>query len=219
MPVIAARNKAQKVFLAVAAVFLVVMAGTLMIRSQQRKSILEGEALDGEQGSFSELSSAGKRGTRLHLQNFHRVEVRDGRPVWEVKARNANYFAQDFVAHVNDPSVIIHRSEQSVVSLKSEAGRLYLKDESILRAELEGKIVVAFEDSVTIYADFAVYNARERHIEAPGAVTVTGKGFEVRGVGADLLIDDQIVKFLDQVNSRFSPEAKPPEASDLATLS
>ena len=94
--------------------------------------------------------------------------------------------------------------------LNSSSARLYLEGDSLAKAELEGDIVVAVDKDVTVKTDLATYDAAAREISAPGPVVIQGKGFEVKGVGLDFAIDEQIVKLSDDVYSYFEPDAEAP---------
>ena len=104
----------------------------------------------------------------------------------------------------------IYRSGGSAFTIRSNAARLYLKSQSIDRAELEGDVTFEVNRS-TVKTELAVYDKDERNISAPGTVKILGEGFEVEGVGLDMSVDEQAVELDEAVRSRFEPDAKPPK--------
>ncbi|MCB0325699.1 MAG: LPS export ABC transporter periplasmic protein LptC, partial [Bdellovibrionales bacterium] len=85
--------------------------------------------------------------------------------------------------------------------------------------ELEGNVAVQLDDSIRMRTDLAIYDSNSREITAPGAVTIEGKGFEVRGRGLDMAIDNQIVKLSDDVYSYFESRAEIPSGVGFAKSS
>jgi len=183
---------------------LCVMLG---VRSQTRRSVISSAVFTAAAGDAAE---AGDTGTRIHLQDFHRVEVKNGVTVWEVQAKDALYYAQEKVAHINDSSVIVYREDRSKVQIRSAAAKLLLDEQSIERAELQGNIEVALAEGVRIAADIATYDAVSRQIDAPGNVIISGEGYEVRGKRLTLDVEGGVVKLAQDVYSRFLAEAKAP---------
>jgi LPS export ABC transporter protein LptC len=207
MAIVAVRGLLQKFFLAATVTFLVVLMFTVVIRSNTRRSVLSEGRITDSAAAFADLEETG---TRIHLQDFHRVEVKDGRPVWEVRAKDAQYFAQERVTHINDSSVIVYRRDHSSVRINAASAKLYMTEESIERAELEGNVVVDLGESVTVTTDMAVYQARTRQIMAPGRVSIEGNGYEVKGARLSLDLDSQLVTLSERVTSRFAPRAELP---------
>lgn len=202
------RGLVQKVFFTATVAFALVLMLTVGIRSEARRSVLSdrGEGSSGVMGSDPD-----ETGTRIQLQDFHRVEVKDGRPVWEVRAKDAQYFAQQRLTHVNDSAVTVYRRDRSVVHINAASAKLYMTQESVDRAELEGNVVVNLGESGTVKTDMAVYQARTREIVAPGRVNIEGSGYEVTGERLNLDLERQLVTLSERVKSRFSAKAEIPK--------
>ncbi|HEV8713098.1 MAG TPA: LPS export ABC transporter periplasmic protein LptC, partial [Candidatus Binatia bacterium] len=67
------------------------------------------------------------------LQNFRRVQVRDGKKIWEIAARQARYFEADGEVIVEAPEVSFYLNDGGVVALRCGEGRLHMgKDEKII---------------------------------------------------------------------------------------
>ena len=213
------KNSGQLFFLGVASLFLLYMLSTAALRSSSRQSILSTTNTDTDSfAAFAELGTPGERGTKLHLKDFHRVEVRNGRPVWEISAEEANHFAKDSIAHVNKAAVKIYRSNDSDVEIKALRARLEMNESQVSKANLEQDVLVTFENSLKVKTDHAIYDAVERKIRAPEFAVIEGQGFEVSGMGFEIEIDRQIIQIAQNVSSRFEPEAKLPKGMKLKGL-
>ena len=180
----------------------------VLISSADRKSLLSASALSSDNPIFGMEPGIG---SRLQLKDFHRVEVKDGRTVWEVRAKEAKYYAGDSVSHVDDAMVKIYRADNSSVHLSSNSARLHLEGTALGRAELEGNVTVLVDNSMRIYTDFAVYDSGVREINAPGHVEIKGEGYAVKGSGLDVAIDKDVLHLSEDVNSMFRPESDVPK--------
>src|SRR5262245_18802407 len=96
------RDKARLVFLAVPIAYLLFLGGVVIFRSSTRASVLSsiGTDLATLPENVSD-QSGGSVTSKLLLEDFHRIEVKNGRPVWEIRAKDAKYYPKDFVIHVN----------------------------------------------------------------------------------------------------------------------
>ena len=193
------RNKAQKIFLITAGVFLAFLLLVALIRSFTRSSIIS--------LASSGLEYAGEAlPEQLHLQDFHRVQVKDGETVWEITAKDAKFFTEEDLTHVNDASVVIHRPNKPSVKITSKAARLYLDGSVLKKAEMEGDIVVVMDDSVTATTDIATYDDSLRKVTTASEVEILGPGMNIKGVGLELDVDTETVKLLKDVRSVFENE-------------
>ncbi len=202
----------RKVFAAVVVSVLVLLSGVVLYRSskkiteQSHLSLLSDQAESVREAVKSlTIDEAG-----LFLQDFHRVEVKNGKPMWEVRARDARYYAGEQLALVTDPALTVYRKKRSKVELKSDAGKLHLDGDSLTRAELEGNIVIQVDESLTFTTDQAVYNRTEGTLTAPGRVMFSGPGYQVEGSGFRLSLVDHTVEIYSDVSSEFRHGAQVP---------
>jgi LPS export ABC transporter protein LptC len=133
------------------------------------------------------------------IQNFHRVKVDNGRKVWEVSAREAQYLEEEQVVRVDAPVVEVYLEDGRTVALRGQGGKVFLAARELQRVELEGDIVVQLGD-YAMSTDAAHYDADRGVIVAPGRVRITGAGFELQGehmevdVAAEQLVLSQRVQ-------------------------
>src|SRR5258705_482725 len=82
------------------------------------------------------------------IQNFRRVKMEGDRKVWEVAAREAQYFEEDKQIVVDDPEVSFFvKDDQGVVSVKGKQGKILLEGREMDRVDLDGNLELRFPDS------------------------------------------------------------------------
>jgi LPS export ABC transporter protein LptC len=194
----------QKYFLGAAVLFLAVFGGLVAVRSQSRKSVL---SFGG--GSAGAIEAA-LNGSGLQLKDFHRVQLKHGNLVWEIRARGANYFASENVTQVTDAEVTIHRPKQAPVVLTARAAKLYMNGDSLGRADLEGDITLRSEGSPDVMTENATYNVETRIVSAPGLVSIRGTGYRIESIGLEMSVDTQVITLLRDVTTSVEPGARGP---------
>lgn len=194
--------------LAAGGVFLLFLFLSAMLRGGNSGAL---KVISNSKEQSEEASVVVEKPSKLHLQEFYRVQVKKGKQVWEVRAKDAKYYAGENVTYVTDADVTVHRPKSEPVNLKSRSAKLYLEGDSLKKAVLEGEVTVVIEDSVTMITDLADYNSEDRVVIAPGKVVITGEGFETTGIGMEMQVDADIVKLLNDVHTRIEPNAKAPK--------
>ena len=203
----------QRMFLGAGALFSILLLALAIQRSAGRSHVFSSSLVVNEQQTASDIQPTGEANTKFHLQDFHRVEVKNGSPIWEVSARDAKYHALEQLAFVNEATVLIYKNHKPQIRFRSDEGKLFLKGESLERAELQGNIEVEMEDDLRFKADEAAYDRGTGEISSQGKVVIFGPGYQVIGVGMRMSLDGQTVDLLRQVESQFEQTAKVPTES------
>lgn len=207
-----ARNVIRKSSLGLALLFCAYAAVTVSVRSSQRKSIFTAsDASASGMDYFAGMDEPETAGSRLHLQEFHRIAVKDGQPVWEVEASDAQYYSKEGVTHLNDANLTVHREGGSKVRLQAKSAKLLSNEGTLARAELVGDIVVELEKGLVIKTDLALYYVLRSQISAPGHVIIQGEGYSIEGDELTADLAAQTLKLSSNVVSVFTPGAKAPE--------
>ena len=139
------------------------------------------------------------------IENFHRVKVDNGRKVWEVSAREAQYLEADGVVVVQSPQVSVFLKDGRTVTLQGRAGKVYLKERELQRVELEGEIEVGLGE-YTMRTDHARYEADDDRIIAPGAVEISGDNLEIHGEQMEVSVTAQRLKLTRQIDMTLWPK-------------
>jgi LPS export ABC transporter protein LptC len=138
------------------------------------------------------------------IQNFHRVKVDNGRKVWEVSAREAQYLETEQMVVVDDPMVEVFLADGRRVALRGHSGKLFLDGKELERVELEGDIDVQLGD-YSMRTEAARYEADRGVIVAPGRVQITGSGFELQGERMEVDVASQHLVLTDSVQTTLWP--------------
>jgi LPS export ABC transporter protein LptC len=138
------------------------------------------------------------------IRDFHRVKVEDGRKVWEVSAKEAQYYQEEQLVRVTSPVVSFFLEDGRVVALRGTEGRVVLGDRDLRRVELEGEIRVQLGD-YSLETDYARYEREPNLITAPGVVRVHGAEFDLSGEGMEVRVDDQRLTLFDEVETTLWP--------------
>jgi LPS export ABC transporter protein LptC len=138
------------------------------------------------------------------IQNFHRVKVDNGRKVWEVSAREAQYVEGEEVVIVVEPVVDVFLRDSRTVGLRGKGGKIYLKGRELQNVELDGDIDVQFGE-YRLQTDHARYDSDRETIVAPGSVHITGDGFEINGERMEVDVAAQHLTLTDSVKMTLWP--------------
>lgn len=140
------------------------------------------------------------------IQNFHRVKVENGRKVWEVQARDAQYKEGEGVVSVIDPVVALYLADGREVSLRGTSGTVLLEGKELKRVDVEGAIAVQLGD-YALSTDRASYEADRDLVTAPGAVHITGGGLDIEGQHMEVEVNNQRMRLAEQVRVVLQPAA------------
>lgn len=145
------------------------------------------------------------------IQNFRRVKMEGDRKVWEVSAREAQYFEEDKQIVVDHPEVSFFvKDDQGVVSVKGTQGKIVLDGREMDRVDLEGGIELRFRDYL-VQTDRAFYQRADDAVVSPGTVVVTGDGVSLSGERMTLEMGSQRVRFEGRVRTVLE---RTPEGAD-----
>lgn len=178
-------------FLGLVMVVVVGAVGVQLVRSQWAQHL---RSLRTRQLDF--LPQVAQR-----IQNFRRVKMEGDRKVWEVAAREAQYFEEDRQVVVDEPEVSFFvKEDQGVVSVKGKQGKILLDGREMDRVDLEGNIELRFRDYL-VRTERAFYQRADDSVVSPGAVVVTGDGLSLSGDRMTVEMESQRVRFEGKVRT------------------
>lgn len=201
-------NRWQLSFAGAGVAFVVFLALSVGYRSGMRSS-------SGPLGSALAPGQAPVKGdepSKLHVEEFFRVQVQQGRETCEVRAHDAKYYAQDNVTFVTSAEVKVFRRKKKPVLISADSARLYLEGDTMKHVNLQGNVRVEIENSAVLKTDMADYDADTQYVSAPGFVTISGPGYETSGSGMEMQVDADTVTLLKDVKSRYEQGAALPSA-------
>jgi LPS export ABC transporter protein LptC len=141
------------------------------------------------------------------IQNFRRVKVEHGRTVWEITAKDAQYFERDNQIVVIEPRMTFFlKDEGRTAHLAGAEGRITLDGHEVSAITLRGSVAVHL-DELELETEEASYDRSRDRITAPGMVTVRGRTLDVRGRGMEVDVAPQHVRLLENVRTTVHADA------------
>jgi LPS export ABC transporter protein LptC len=141
----------------------------------------------------------------LHLKDFRRAKIENGRKVWEVMGEEADYYKDQKEAVIKRPRFIYYDRNGAAVETAGEVARMFLGDKDLEKLQIEGGIKVQYEDYV-LKSEEAIYLPAQQRILLPKRTTVVGGGFEVEGSSMEVELESRIIRLLQRVKSKIEPE-------------
>jgi LPS export ABC transporter protein LptC len=140
----------------------------------------------------------------LHVKEFHRSEVENGRKVWEVAGKEARYISADKEVVLQKPTFSYYGNKGETLEARADEGHIYMGEKEIDRMEMSGDITVGYEGFL-LQTDRIVYHREKDQVVLPGKVTVKGEGMELEGLGMTIALQDQRLRVDSKVKTRIEP--------------
>ena len=135
------------------------------------------------------------------IQNFRRVKVENGRTVWQITAKDAQYFEHSGEIVVREPEMTFYLENDRQVHVAGAQGRLVLSGGRELQTlTLSGSVAVRLDD-LELRTEEATYDRARDLITSPVLVTIRGRTLEVRGKGMEVEVGPQHVRLLEDVHT------------------
>jgi LPS export ABC transporter protein LptC len=142
------------------------------------------------------------------IQNFRRVKVEHGRMVWEITAKDAQFFEPENQIVVLEPQVTFFMKEQGrQAHLRGAEGRITLAGHEMSALMLRGTVVVQLGD-MQLETEEATYDRTKDLITSPGDVTIHGRALDVRGRGMEVQVGPQQMRLLRDVHTTVHGDAQ-----------
>ncbi|HUI25445.1 MAG TPA: LPS export ABC transporter periplasmic protein LptC [Candidatus Kryptonia bacterium] len=151
------------------------------------------------------------------IQDFHRVRTLDGRKVWEVAAREAQYFDEEHQVVVKEPLLRLFLKDGRAVGLSGDEGRVLLAGRELDQVEMRGNIEVQFAD-YTAHAEQAVYRRSDGLISSTEPVEIVGRALELHAERMEVDVDAQTLRLFRRVTMTLQPDSHPdlPSVEDVS---
>lgn len=141
----------------------------------------------------------------LHMLDFHRAKVENGRKIWELYGDEANYYKDQKEAVIKKPRFFYYDKEGEVVETTGDQARIFLNEKELERMELTGGVQVSFQGYL-LKSEQANYLATKDQIELPTHTTVTGEGIELEGARMEVEMEDKKIRLIADVKTKVEPE-------------
>ena len=141
----------------------------------------------------------------LHMLDFHRAKVENGRKIWELYGDEANYYKDQKEAVIKKPRFFYYDKKGEVVEATGDQARIFLNEKELERMELTGAVQVSFQGYL-LKSEQANYLATKDQIELPTHTTVTGEGIELEGARMEVEMEDKKIRLITNVKTKVEPE-------------
>ena len=197
-------RKIQLVFACLGVVYLLLLAGVIMYNSLGKQRMLLVGIGDGE-GGLLEVSRAANAANKMavHLQDFHRTDIKNAIKRWEVRAADAVHHMSEGITRAHKALVVIYRTDGTVVLLEAANARIISSKGVVSKVELEGEIKVTLNNEIKIVTNVATFEEHLGKVMTPSKVSLEGPGYLITGVGLELEVDTNIVTIKDDTVSVF----------------
>ena len=140
----------------------------------------------------------------LHIKDFRRAKIEDGRKIWELFGDEASYFKQEREAIIKKPRFFYYDKKGQTAETTGEMARIYLNEKELEKMELQGDIQLAYQGYV-LNSEEAVYLPAKQEIVFPSRTTMVGEGLELEGSSMEVELDDRKVRLLRNVKTKIEP--------------
>ena len=141
----------------------------------------------------------------LHMKDFHRAKIENGRKVWELFGEEANYYKEQKQAVIKKPRFYYYDRKGEVIETTGDEARIFLTDKELERMELQGDVQVLFQGYL-LKSEQANYLATEDQIVLPVHTTVVGEGMEVEGSRMEVEVESKKIRLIRDVKTKLEPE-------------
>ena len=141
----------------------------------------------------------------LHMKDFHRAKIEDGRKIWELFGEEASYFKEQKEAIIRKPRFYYYDKKGEVAETTGDEAHIYINEKELERMELRGGIQVSFQGYV-LKSEEANYLPAQDQIILPSHTTVVGEGIAVEGSSMEVELEDRKIRLVNRVKTRIEPE-------------
>ncbi len=140
------------------------------------------------------------------IQNFHRVEVKDGKKAWELEAEEAQYLAENHQVLVRKPRTTLYMKDGETVVASGDQGKVQIHGKELQKAELHDNVEVQVRGFVVRAGD-AIYDRATDLIRVNGRVTIVGEQLQLSGNDMVVFVKDSRFELGRPVSVKLLPKA------------
>ncbi|HVO94339.1 MAG TPA: LPS export ABC transporter periplasmic protein LptC [Terriglobales bacterium] len=143
--------------------------------------------------------------SQLHMKDFHRSKIEDGRKVWELFGDEAQYFKDQKEAVIKKPRFNYYDKKGEAIETLGEEARVYMNDKELEKLVLRGGVQVTFQGYV-LKSEEANYLPAKDQIVLPSRTKVTGEGLELEGASMEVELEAQKIRLVNNVKTKIEPD-------------
>lgn len=153
---------------------------------------------------------------QIVLDSFHRVETRNGKPVWEVKASKGVLDPRTNEAVLEDARVTLSRDRNEPLSIAADRAKVLIMGSALQNAEAWGNVLIRQKD-MELRSQEAHYNMESGEIHVPGAVELKNSFLMIEGKELTGNADSQVFHLHEDVETTIEDGKQVPQANENAS--
>lgn len=140
------------------------------------------------------------------IQDFHRIEIKDGKTAWEVRGDEAQYLEENEQVLVRGPKAALFTADGERVEVSGGEAVVGFDGQGLKDVEVHDDVVVKFRDFV-IRARNATYRHEQQRIVVTGEVDIRGDRVELHGNDLVVFMSDSRFELRDPVRVTLLPDS------------
>ncbi len=218
MPLILTRKQSMWIGLGLLGSFFLVSGAIIYHRNQARIPEQDGglskEAIEGMHTPLPNPSAASattpeSTGSSGFVWNeFHRSLVQDGKMVWEIFGKRAEYDPVAGIARIAEPDLTVIRDNGDKVRITADRAELKIRGSELTTADLFDNVVVKYKADTTAKTSRATYDRTAGRVDIPVPVELENPMFSVQGNKMVALIEPQEITITEGVRTVIKPRTK-----------
>ncbi|HEY7169154.1 MAG TPA: LPS export ABC transporter periplasmic protein LptC [Candidatus Binatia bacterium] len=141
----------------------------------------------------------------LHMRDFRRSKVENGRKVWEITGDEANYYKEEKQAVIKNPRFFYYDKKGNIAETTGRIAKIYLNDKELEQLQLEGNVQVNYQ-GYTLKSEEAIYFPDKQQIILPQKTTIVNDGMAMEGSRMEVELEEKKVRLLRDVKTKILPD-------------
>jgi LPS export ABC transporter protein LptC len=141
----------------------------------------------------------------LHMRDFHRSKIEDGRKVWEVFGDDANFYKEQKEAVIKKPRFVYYDKKGEAAQAVGNVAKLFFNEKELQKMEMQGNIEVTYNGYI-LKSEEAVYLPEKQRIFLPTKTTIASEGIASEGSSMEVELEDKKVRLLQNVKTKIEPD-------------
>ena len=141
----------------------------------------------------------------LHMRDFRRSKIENGRKVWEITGDEANYYKEEKQAVIKNPRFFYYDKKGNTAETTGLTAKVYLNDKELEQLQLQGSVQVNYQ-GYTLKSEEAIYFTDKQQIILPGKTTIVSDGMAMEGSRMEVELEEKKVRLLRDVKTKILPE-------------
>jgi len=141
----------------------------------------------------------------LHIKDFHRAKIENGRKVWELFGDEAHYLKDKREALIKKPRFLYYDKKDQAAETSAETAHIFLNEKELERLELKGGMRVSMQGHV-LTSESANYLPAKEHISLPTRTQVVGEGISIEGASMEVELEEKKIRMVHDVKTKIEPE-------------